>query len=409
MGAKNSLLLDLNKNKAFRLNESAGRIIELGEQGLTVSDAVDVLKSKSDASNIFSFINDLYDGGFICMSTRPKAPNKISTSPKLEFLWIELTSACNQRCIHCYSDSYPMLDKGLSSEKIKQVIDEAGILGCKTIQFTGGECTLRKDLLELIMHAKSKDFSFIEIFTNGTLLDEPLIKALAKNKVHVAISIYSFRSKTHDYITGIPGSFDRTMKSLELLLAYGVSTRCETAAMKQNEDELDATCLFLSQLGVQKRRPDPIRPCGRGHSRDNWPKIYGLKSIQTRPCFNVSQEIYNKNKRGNSCWFGKASITSFGDVLPCIFARDMVAGNINNQKLSDIIYGDKMKRLWLLNHDNIEICRNCEYRYICGDCRPLAYGSTGDLFAKYPRCTYNPYSGEWGDAESAPIFNYNNK
>lgn len=397
-------MLDVSEGRAFRPNESARRIIELGEQGLTVSETVELLKSEFEALDIRSFIDDLCNHDLINLSLYPNTHDKMLVSPKLEFLWIELTSACNQRCIHCYADSYPMQDGGLSCEKIKHVIDEAALLGCKAIQFTGGECTLREDLLELIMHTKSRNFEFIEIFTNGTLLNESLIKVLAAENVYVAMSLHSFRAKTHDYITNLPGGFDRTMESLQLLLAYGVPTRCETVAMKQNEDELEAISLFLNLLGMRGRPPDPIRPCGRGHLRDNWPETYGLRCIRTKPCFSISREIYEKNKRGNSCWFGKASITSSGDVLPCIFARDMVVGNITNQTLSEIVSGNYMKQLWLLNHDKIYVCKNCEYRYLCGDCRPLAYGSTGDLLAKNPRCTYDPYSGEWGEAECAPIF-----
>jgi len=403
-GAKNSLLLDITKGRAFRLNEPARRIIELGEKGLTVSEVVDMLKHEIEARDISLFIINLCNSNLITRSSYPKMHNELPVSSKLEFLWIEVTSACNQRCIHCYADSYPMQHNGLSYEKIINIINEAACLGCKSIQFTGGECTLREDLLELIMYARSKKFDFIEIFTNGTLLKESFIKVLAEENIHVALSLYSFRAKTHDYITGLPGGFDRTIKSLELLLAYGVPTRCETVAMKQNEDELEATSLFLRQLGVRERPPDPIRPCGRGQSHDNWPETYGLKFIRTQPYFKVSREIYEKNKRGNSCWFGKASITSSGDVLPCIFARDMIVGNVTKQTLSEIVSGNYMKQLWLLNHDKIKVCKNCEYRYLCGDCRPLAYGSAGDLLAKYPKCTYDPYSGEWGAAECAPIF-----
>lgn len=404
-GAKNSLLLDLSKGIVLRPNESARRIIELSEQGLTISEVVEVLKPEFDAFEIHSFIDDLCRRDLIYLSPYSNTSDNVPpASTKLEFLWIEVTSECNQRCIHCYADSYPMQDNGLSCEKIKHVLDEAALLGCKAIQFTGGECTLREDLLELIMHARSRDFNFIEIFTNGTLLNESFIKVLAAENIHVAISLHSFRAKTHDYITNHPGGFDKTIRGLELLLAYGVPTRCETIAMKQNEDELEATSLFLSLLGVRGGPPDPIRPCGRGQLRDNWPKTYGLKCIRTQPCFRISREIYEKNKRGNSCWFGKAAITSSGDVLPCIFSRDMVAGNINKETLSEIVSGDCLKRLWHLNHDKIYVCMDCEYRYLCSDCRPLAYGSTGDILAKYPRCTYDPYSGEWAAAECAQIF-----
>ena len=49
--------------------------------------------------------------------------------------------------------------------------------------------------------------------------------------------------------------------------------------------------------------------------------------------------------------------------------------------------------------DNVLICRDCEYRYACFDCRPLAKASAGEtaeyLSAPPARCTYNPYTGQW--------------
>ncbi|MEM2367799.1 MAG: SPASM domain-containing protein, partial [Candidatus Bathyarchaeia archaeon] len=152
--------------------------------------------------------------------------------------------------------------------------------------------------------------------------------------------------------------------------------------------------------GVYTRPPDPIRPSGRGRNMENWPTEYGQAFLQTKPSFIISRENYEKNKRWNSCWFGKAAVTSSGNVIPCVFARDQVVGNVKHQSLAEIILGEKMLRLWGLNRDQIEVCRDCEYRYVCEDCRPWAYGLTGNLYAKSPRCTYNPYTGEWEKKEN---------
>lgn len=401
-GAKHSLVLDFNSGGIYRINESARQIIELGEQGFRISDAIEELEL--EASDIFSFIKELSGQGLILLSSEPKLqrPEK-GPSPRLNFLWIETTSRCNLRCIHCYADAEPKQDINLSTEEIKRLIGEAAELGCKKLQFTGGECTLRGDLKDLIEHARSKEFNYIEVFTNGTLLTEPLIRYFAKEGVYVAISLYSYRPETHDAITRVQGSFGKTLNSLKLLLAYDVPTRCAVIALKQNEDELDGTSYFLQQLGVLNRSPDPVRPSGRGSGMENWPQKYGLRNMQTHPNFMVDRGIYEHNKFWNSCWFGKVAITSGGDVLPCVFARDQVAGNVKDRSLAEIIEEDMLK-FWGLTRDQVEVCRDCEYRYLCHDCRPWAYGFTDNLYAKSPRCTYDPYTGEWGKAEDALVF-----
>lgn len=407
-GAKYSLLMNFNDGKTFRLNNSASKIIELGEKGLNISEIVKSLQDETDSSDAISFMKKLSAAGLAKISADPKPSmfgNIESISPEFDFLWIEVTSKCNLRCIHCYADANDPRDQEISKEDIKRVIDDAASLGWKRLQFTGGECTLRKDLPLLISHAKSRGFEFIEVFTNGTMLTESLIKFFAEEGVSVGMSLYSYQAETHDAITQVPGSFDKVLNSLKLLLAYGVPTRCATVAMKQNEADLIGTSYLMCKLGVFRRLPDPIRPSGRGRSMEHWPIEYGRQSIQAQPNFEVKREIFEKNKLWNCCWCGKAGVTSSGDVLPCLFARDHIAGNINEQSLAEIVSGDAMQEFWSLTMDRIDTCKDCEYRYLCHDCRPWAYGISGNLYAKNPRCTYNPYNGEWGKAEDALLLN----
>jgi radical SAM protein with 4Fe4S-binding SPASM domain len=395
-GAKYSLVLDLDSGTISRINEPARKIIELGEKGLRISEVVDELKSEIRVSDVLSFINQLSIQGLIRISPESKPHHEAAPyPPQLEFLWMEITSKCNLRCVHCYTKAEPNQDSGMPMEDLKMVIDKAAALGCKQIQFTGGECTLRDDLIQLVRHAKSKSFDFIEIFTNGTLLTESMIGFFAREGINIAMSLYSYKSETHDAITGVPGSYTKTVNSLKYLLAYGIPVRCETIAMRQNEEDLEATSYFLYQLGVRCRPPDPIRPTGRGKSKENWPQWYDLRNMQTEPDFLVDGVLYKRNQYWNACWFGKAAVTSSGDVLPCIFARDLVVGNVKKQSLDNIIMGDAMQSLWSINSDQVETCKDCEYRYICHDCRALAYGFTGNLYAKSPRCAYDPYKGEW--------------
>lgn len=90
---------------------------------------------------------------------------------------------------------------------------------------------------------------------------------------------------------------------------------------------------------------------------------------------------------------GKIAITSCGDVLPCIFSRNDIVGNIKADN-EDYLKNEIIKK-WSITKDNIEVCKDCEYRYCCHDCRPLAIGIYGNMFSKYPRCCYNPYTGIW--------------
>jgi radical SAM protein with 4Fe4S-binding SPASM domain len=402
-GIKNSVIINFKNQEIFRANNFSKRIIELGETGYRLSEVSKLLEL--EVIDLQTFIKELAEKNLIRFSSKPKIDKTIEkSSPKLDFLWMEVTSQCNLRCSHCYADARPKQYDDPSTDEIKKWIDEVADLGCKKVQFTGGECTIRNDLRELIAYAKEKGFDTIEVFTNGTLLTETLIQYFSQNGINVALSLYSYRSETHEAITGIPGSFAKTLGSIKLLLAYEVPIRCAVIAMKQNEDELDGTCHFLNEMGIYSKPPDPIRPIGRGIDKENWPSKYGLRSIQTNPDFSVDRKIYEQSLFWNNCWFGKITITNDGNVLPCVFARDQIAGNVRKKALSQIINEDMIK-FWGLNKDKVKVCKDCEYRYLCHECRPWAYGFTGDIYAKSPRCTYDPYNGKWNKADEALSLN----
>lgn len=403
-GAKNSLLVHPASGMMTRINSAARKILGLGGRGLPVSTVIKKLGQDMTPRETSGFIQSLSDQGIITLSFEPvhKRNGMDKTPlPGMDFLWIEVTPHCNLRCIHCYADAGGQPKPSLSAPEIERVIDEATALGWTRMQFTGGECTTRPDLQDLILYAKSRGFETIEVFTNGTLMDENMVRFLKSEGIRVGMSLYSFRAETHDAITGIPGSHEKTLHALKLLVAYEVPLRIATIAMKQNEQDLAGTTYFIAKLGISCQAPDPIRPTGRGRSMENWPEKYGLNTIQTSPKFTIDPEGFAKKQHWNSCWYGKAGVTSSGDVLPCLFARDHVAGNIHETNLTDIITGKKMQQFWSLTYDRIEPCRQCEYRYVCEDCRPWASGFTGNLYAKTPRCTYNPLTGRWGKAENA--------
>ncbi len=406
-GAKHGLLIDFNTVKIRQLDESVTRTLKLAAGGYTISKAFDALESAVKPSELQSSTDGLSSQHILCRSLEPAVdPQPLREEQGLsnfDFLWIEVTSRCNLKCLHCYAGSEPHRDHGLPGDTLKKIIDEAVELGCKAIQFTGGECLLRDDLLVFVEHALNRGIRLIEVFTNGTLLTESVIQFFSRKGIHVALSLHSYRAAVHDTITGVPGSFEKTLAALKFLLAYDVSTRCATIAMKQNEPDLDNTTYFLSQLGVSSQLPDPVRPSGRGVRPEYWPETYGLRFFQTQPNFSVSSSEFKNNCRRNSCWYGKAAVTSTGNVIPCVFARDQIAGHVLAQTLKEIIEGEKMRSYWSLTYDLVETCTVCEYRYLCRDCRSLVFGLTGNLYAKSPRCTYDPRTGIWGKPDDPAL------
>jgi MoaA/NifB/PqqE/SkfB family radical SAM enzyme len=102
-----------------------------------------------------------------------------------------------------------------------ELMTEAYSLGCRRVQFIGGEPTLHRDLPESIRTASKMGFEFIEVYTNLTMLPEELLQCFVENGVHVATSVYGSAGASHDAITLVDGSFEKTTRNLQRVLKTG--------------------------------------------------------------------------------------------------------------------------------------------------------------------------------------------
>jgi radical SAM protein with 4Fe4S-binding SPASM domain len=415
-GNLNSALYDLTREQVYSLNPTASRIVDLVNERSRIKEIVEEVTDCPEAEKeVIEFLNTLVKKGIARISGSAIKTRRLTLSKprrKLHFMWLEITPRCNLRCLHCYASSGPhsSLQKNqnhtepeLSTSDWLKIIEDGARIGCRDIQFIGGEPLLKKDIYLLMQRAKDCGYQYIELYTNATRLQEKDIKFLAAIDVKVATTVYSCNQKTHDKITGVKGSYQKTLQAIKKMLEQKIPTRVAVIAMKQNQGELKETLTFLDGLGVRTGCPDPVRPSGRGKDMeiipDRLPEEYS--KITCKPNFTINKKEFIRNHFYNPCWAGKIAVIANGDVLPCIFARDHTAGNLKGMTLKELIASHKLKELWGITKDKVERCKDCEYRYACNDCRPLAYGQSGNLYAEYPRCTYDPYNVEWYPYEAS--------
>jgi radical SAM protein with 4Fe4S-binding SPASM domain len=343
---------------------------------------------------------------------------------RLSFAWFEIvTDDCNERCAHCYADSMPRTYRKAQKQALPVVceepakprmthadwlaaIEDAARLGARACQFIGGEPFLYRGprgetVFDLVLAAKQAGFTLVEIFSNGTLITREKAIRLKELGAQVACSLYSDQAEVHDSITRTPGSHAKTTAALAVLRELGVPVRAEIVLMQPNQHTIESTITFRSRHGYGERGPDPLRPKGRGDDPRLLPSFdhlvrYGLI---LEPNFVATRETVAHYASGHSCLLGKIAITEFGDVFPCIFSRNHPVGNLLvSRDLAPILRG-ALRPYWTATKDSVMVCRDCEYRHVCFDCRPLSEASSGGradyLHAPYPRCTYNPYTGEW--------------
>lgn len=167
--------------------------------------------------------------------------NRNDVVPVMPFLDIETTLLCNLRCPFCWwwgeSGLVPkMLEKKdpavinpLTTEKIKKLMWDAKKLGTKTIHLSGAEPFMRKDTVELIEYGAQLGID-ITINTNGTLLDDAILRRLAKVKNLSMVFSIDGPKDVHDSIRG-KGVFDKVTTVIKKLAEYkgnNTSLRIET-------------------------------------------------------------------------------------------------------------------------------------------------------------------------------------
>lgn len=401
-GAAKAAIYNFQTGKIYPINSEALRFLRACE-----NQPVDVLLDTKDPASKpqLDFLDQLSAkglGAFYVANPEPVAEKPQSAETlKLDFLWLEITSRCNNRCLHCYSTSAPdVTNDCVSHERWLELISEARIAGATAIQFIGGEPLVYPRWQELVLKAREEGYEFIEIFTNATLIDNSALALFKAHNINIATTIYADNAETHDKVTNHPGSFEKTMASVKKILKKKIPLRIASIIMRANEHEVNNIMRLCQQLGVEVTPPDVVRPTGRGDDKDLMPLSYTKQPI--KPPFYTDAHSFARAKKYHSCLAGKIAITSNGDVIPCIFARNQKCGNVIFKSLQQILSDQPIQQCWHTTKDQVEKCKDCEFRYACTDCRPLAQGSDSGKrwLACSIGCSYNPYTGKWEDDKS---------
>ena len=70
--------------------------------------------------------------------------------------------------------------------------------------------------------------------------------------------------------------------------------------------------------------------------------------------------------------------------------------------MADVINNPNFIKRWRINKDQIEVCKNCEFRYICMDCR-VYLEQPSNIYSKPLKCGYDPYSATWQEYSTNPL------
>lgn len=387
-GKCGSALYDLKNGTVFRLNADATSVLDDALSGVSVAE-------------YYLFINSLCEKELLNCTTYPEYAHKHECEKSLRYVWLELTNCCNFRCLHCYGAfGMPPADNQnheLTTGKWLEVLDYIKSRGCTAIQFIGGEPLLHPDFKYILQYAYDIGINNIDIFTNGYFLTSEIIEVIKKVHASVRVSLYGHNKEVHDKITQFAGSFQSLDSALSLLKKENIPTNVAVVLMRENQLYLNEIIEYIERKGHKYSGYDTVRSVKHclqnSHAVTN--KTILMQRYVKKSNFTTSYDTYYRNKQWNSCWYGKFAVTAQGEVIPCIFSREFVCGNISKDSFEDI--ENKLLSYWRITKDSVITCQDCEFRYACDDCRPLSYSEGENLFSKYPRCFYSPERCEWDE------------
>jgi radical SAM protein with 4Fe4S-binding SPASM domain len=402
-GAKRGAIYNLENGRVYSVDKYVVELVKKLENGIKIQTLLQSYQDVSLAEKATACIKNLINLKLGHVLTNGERINKIvfEKPAPLEFVWLEITGACNLKCLHCYqAEKKPNHPKDkMTDEDWIRVMQQVYTVGCKKLQFIGGEPTIKPErLIKLIEISKKIGFEFVEVFTNATLINDSDIAFFGANQINVAVSVYGSKPEIHDKVTRVKGSFEKTINNLKKMVNAGIKTRVGIVAMSVNQDNVYDAQQFIQNLGVPNVKIDPVRPCGNGKDSQLIPTEILKKYQISKPSFShCTFKKFQRVRCGHNCFSKNICVTPTGDVLPCIMERDLVLGNIFDNPISEIIGTKKALKIRNITKDQVEVCKDCEYRYCCFDCRPKAKNSspTGNLFAKPIDCLYNPYTGKW--------------
>lgn len=189
--------------------------------------------------------------------------DKMSAPHRMDLMVSAMTRSgawhCNQKCLHCYAAGQPMGEsRELTTAEWKDVLARLRAANIPQVTFTGGEPTLRGDLVELVDAAQ---WFVTRLNTNGRLLTPQLCRALAEASLDsVQVTLYAADAEAHNALVGATG-FDETVRGIRNAVNAGLIVSVNTPLCSLNRDYA-ATLRFAAALGVRYATCSGLIPSG---------------------------------------------------------------------------------------------------------------------------------------------------
>ncbi|MFW9990633.1 MAG: radical SAM protein [Candidatus Odinarchaeota archaeon] len=336
----------------------------------------------------------------------------------MQIIW-DVTRRCNLKCSFCYSGTENnQCIKELSVETIKsQILPKFSELGVDSVSFSGGEPTLKWDLvLWLTKEFAQRDYEYLVLCTNATILTREMIlewKRAARGVRDLALAL-PLDSLDADRMKELRPShqsidvLDKVKTAINMCIEQKIWIFLETVLTSKNFSEIKQISDFARSKGGKVF--GEIYPCyleGRAHENrellltveqlrrfDRWHLTNLSKSIlfwdfMPFPVNPADWQVIRERALSMGWSEGCPSVTRYlqlgadGTVYPCSFLR-IPLGNLVTDSVDQILSHPLARSI--ANREVKGKCGECKHRIVCGGCRARAFTETGDPLGEIPSC-----------------------
>lgn len=329
-GARRTMIADVSRAQLYFVDSSYCDILRELRSN-TIGEVREMLEDERSAADFEAFIN------YLTRNELAVIVDDLSLFPAIERLWEHPSSITNA-----------IIDIREQEHNFEKIFFELDELGCYHVQIRSYNVLAEEKVAHILSLAKGKHFRSIEIMTkyHERWTAEHHLQALLQLFPTTQFTVYSSPQDKW-----VKNSIGNEVNGVDLKLGFILYIQQEITSC--------ATCGIINKKSMQI------------------PSLDG----------------FMENILLNSCLNRKISVDEEGNIKNCP-SMTKSYGNIRTGTFREVLEEKSFGDIWSVNKDTIEVCKDCEYRYVCTDCRAYTLDPKNNR-SKPAKCKYDPYTATW--------------
>ena len=302
--------------------------------------------------------------------------------PYLTNVHIEITSRCNERCVHCYIPHENKITD-MRPDLFYSILDQCKKMNVLHMTLSGGEPMAHKSFLEFLRKCYEYNFS-VNVLTNLTMLNPSILNEFKRNRLLcVQTSLYSTNPVIHDAITMVKGSCQKTKEAILTLIDNDIPLQISCPILKQNKSCYQDVVSWGNAHNIAVNNDYVIlaRCDHTTQNLDNRLTIADVKDLIAEQAagdpeyvLRIKEQAERNSHRSLddpicSVCYSSICVSEQGIAYPCAGWQDYALGDLSQISLANIWNrSEKVQYLRSLRRGDFSQCIQCADKDYCTLC-----------------------------------------